>query len=375
MLSKLKIGIITLEISAPVPEKFLNLLWSRGVKITNVVRVDITTVRLDIEYNDYKEVEVAAKKSKGKVKVVGRSGGVFLLMKLKKQISLVIGGVVFLVGLYFLSTFVWSIEIKTGENLSPYEVRRVLSSLGVTPGIAKSKLNVYDLEKKLEDLNNNILWLRARIEGSTLKISIEEKVNPPLVEEEKSGDTIAKVGGEIKRIFITSGTSNVKPGDFVKEGDVLIKGVHGKEGGEYEVPAKGTVIANTFYEKEMEIQVGGTKLEKTGKKDRDIFLSFLGKKIYLKKAINTFKYYDRIEDKNSFLNFVTYYERKEKEVSVDKEEAIKKATEQLTGSLLKVLSNDDKVSGKEVYPEDVGEGKIRVKVMFVVEQDIASTAK
>ena len=47
--------------------------------------------------------------------------------------------------------------------------------------------------------------------------------------------------------------------------------MQGKEGEEYEVPAKGIVIANTFYEKEMEVQVSGSKLEKTGKRGRDIY--------------------------------------------------------------------------------------------------------
>ena len=39
LLDKLKVGIITLEVSAPVPEKFLNLLWNKGVRIKNVNRI------------------------------------------------------------------------------------------------------------------------------------------------------------------------------------------------------------------------------------------------------------------------------------------------------------------------------------------------
>lgn len=375
MVDKLKVGTLIIEISARAPERILNLLWNKGVKSRNIVRVDITTIRLEVDYGDYKEVEEAVKRCEGKIRILKKSGGIFLLKKLKKQISLVIGGVVFLIGLYILSTYVWAIEISTGNNLSPFEVRKELKALGVAPGLRKGSLNVYELEEKLQGVNENILWIRARIEGSTLKVIIEEKINPPANGEESNGDCVAKIGGEIKRVFVISGTSNIKPGDFVKEGDVLIKGVQGKEGGEYEVPAKGTVIANTFYEKEMEVQISGSKLEKTGKRDKDIYLSLLGRKIYLKKAINSFEYYDKIEDKNGLLNFATYFERAEEEVVIDKEEAIKNATDVLTESLLKSLSNDDKIADKNVYVEDVGEGKIRVKVTFVVEQDIAKGAK
>lgn len=371
---KLNIGNVVVEVSAKSPERILNILWNKGIKSKKIVKVDITTIRLEVEYKDYNEVKSAAKRCCGKVKLISKNGWIFLISRIKRQISLVLGVVVFLAGIFYLSTYMWAIEIQTGNNLAPYQVRKELKSIGITPGIKKSEIDVYELEDKVQNINSDILWVRARIEGSTLKLVIEEKVNPPKTSDASPGDCVAKRGGEIKRIFISSGTSNVSPGDFVNEGDVLINGMQGKEGEEYEVPAKGIVIANTFYEKEMEVQVSGTKIEKTGKRDRDIYLSFFGRKIYLKKAINNFKYYDKIEDKEGFINTTTYFERIEKEVDLNKEEAIKNATEQLTESFSKTLSNDYKISDKEVYTEDIGEGKLRVKVTFVVEQDIASAS-
>ena len=268
----------------------------------------------------------------------------------------------------------WAIDIETENNLSPYQVRKELKSIGITPGIKKSSIDVYDLEDKIQNINRDVLWVRARIEGSTLKLIIEEKVHPPKESDATLGDCVAKRAGEIKRIFVSSGTSNVSPGDIVNEGDILINGIQGKEGGEYEVEAKGIVIANTFYEKEMEIKVSGNKLEKTGKKDKDIYLSFFGRKIYFKKAINNFKYYDKIEERKGIVNTTTYFERAEKEINLDKDEAIKNATDQLTASFSKTLSNDYKILDKEVYTEDIGEGKLRIRVTFVVEQDIASAS-
>ena len=374
ILDKLKVGNIIVEISAKSPERILNLLWNSGIKSKNIVKIDITTIRLEIEYNDYNEVVSAVKRCGGKVKIISKNGWVFLISRLKRQISLVLGLLIFIIGIFYLSTYVWAIDIQTGNNLSPYQVRKELKKIGIAPGIKKSKIDVYDIENKAEDINSDILWIRARVEGSTLKIVIEEKVNPPKPVNDTSGDCVAKIGGEIKRVFVSSGTSNVSPGDFVNEGDVLIKGIQGKEGEEYEVPAKGIVIANTFYEKEMEVQVSGSKLEKTGERGRDIYLSFFGRKIYLKKAINNFKYYDKIEDEKGFIKTTTYFERAEKEVNLDKEEAIKTATEQLTESFSRTLSNDYKIANKDVYTEDIGEGKLRVKVTFVVEQDIASVS-
>ena len=368
---KLENGKVIVEVSVISPERFLNILCSKNIKAYKINRINITTVRLEIDYNDYEEVVKEAKNLKGKTKVIGKQGMRFFISSLKNKLSLVIGLIFFIGVLYILSTHIWAVEIDTKENVTPFEIRKELTSLGVTPGISKDKINVYDLEKKIQDINSDILWIRARIEGSTLKIILQEKVTPPQIEQEaREGDCIAKVGGEIKRIYVSSGTAKVSVGDFVNEGDVLITAIQGREGDEYSVEAKGSVIANTFYEKEMEIQVNGTRIENTGNTDSDIYLNLWGNKIYLKKAINNFKYYDKINNNEGFFNKVTYFERSEKEVNLNRDEAIKEGAENLEKSLIKSLSNDAKITNKDISIQDLGDGKIRVKVMFIVEQDI-----
>lgn len=373
-LDKINSNKISLEINSLSLEKVLNALWKRKINIINIKKVSITTMIITVDYVHYNEIEEIVKKSKGKVRIVGKSGLLFLLEMLRKEVTLILGGIFFFIVLYILSTYVWAIEIKTGESLPPYEIRSELKELGVMPGIAKKNLDVYELEKKIMNINDNILWVRARIEGSILKVSIEEKINPPTINTEKNiNDCTAKMYGEIKRVFITNGTGNVEVGDIVNEGDILIKGIQGKEESEYQfaTPAKGTIIANTFYEKEMEVQVRGSKLMKTGDKTKEIYLKIFGRKIYIKKDINKFKYYDKIEVNNWFINTITYFKKEKEKINTDIESEIDEATNKLEQSLLKDLSNDAKIVDKKVEIEEIDGEKIRVKVNFVVEQDIA----
>lgn len=364
-------GIIIVEVLVSSPERYLNLLWKNHIKLSDIKRKNIKKLVLTIEYKDYDKVLEITEKCSGKIKIIKRKGKIFLFHKMMGKKSILLAVVIFLGILYFLSTYVWAIEIKTEYNLSPYEVRQDLKELGIKPGMRKSDIDVYSLETKLEGKNKDILWIRIRIEGSTLKVLIEEKINPPAIIQSENGDCIAQMSGEIKRIYVTSGTAQVVPGDFVKQGDVLIAGIQGKEGEEYEVPGKGIVIANTFCERTMEVQVSGNELIRSGQKDKDTYLDFWGVKIYLKKAINNFTNYDKIEESNGFLSTVNYYEKKETQINVDKDEIINKAAEELEKSLLKNLKNEAIISGKNISVEDVGEGKIRVKVMFIVEQNIA----
>ena len=121
----------------------------------------------------------------------------------------------------------------------------------------------------------------------------------------------------------------------------------------------------------MEVQISGEKLERTGEKNNDIYLSFYGKKIYLKKAINRFQYYDKIEEKDGVINKTIYFEKKGKTVNLDRENTIKEATQKLQESLRKTLSNDAKIMDSKITVENIKDGKILVKVIFTVEQDIA----
>ncbi|AOR22988.1 sporulation protein YqfD [Clostridium taeniosporum] len=371
ILDRLKIGKITVEVNSLIPEKIFNILWQRGINVTKIVKLNITTVRFQIPFDSYKEVKEVVNRTKGKVRIVGKSGIIVLLLSIKRKLSLCIGAGLFLLVLYLLSNYIWAIDIQTRNNLSPFEVRKELTSIGIKPGLKKSDINVYNIEKKMEDLDSEVMWVRARIEGSTLRIIVAEKVNPPIIEKVLPEQVLAKMDGEVKRVFTFSGNSAVKPGDIVKKGDVLIFPIQGNEGFEKEVKPSGKVIANTFYEKSMEVQISGEKIQRTGEKDSDIYLNFWGKKIYLKKAINDFKYYDKIEETGGLLNKVIYFKKEGKGVDLDKDKVAEDTVEKLRKSLQKDLINDAKIIDNKVNVENISKNTICIKVIFTVEQDIA----
>lgn len=372
MFDKLKKGEIAIEISALNPERILNALWNRNIYTGHVVKLNLTTIRFIIEYSDYKETIDVIKRLKGKFKVVDKSGGILLFILLKRRISLVIGGILFFMVIYVMSNFIWSIQIDTKNNISPFEIRQQLNEIGIKPGLKKTDLNVYEIERKMENLNDQIMWIRTRIEGSTLKLVIEEKINPPSLEEnENPNEVVAKMDGEIQRVYTYSGNAAVKPGDIVKKGDTLILGVQGREGFEREVKPKGTVIANTFYEKDMEVQINGDKLTRSGNKKNEMYLNVFGKKIYLKKVLDRYKYYDKIEENNGCFNKTIYFEKKPEKVNEDKDKAVNEASRKLEQSLSKTLSNDSKIIDKKITIDKIDENNIMVRVLFTVQQDIA----
>ena len=363
-------GRVIVEINILRPEKLLNILWSEAINIINVKRIDAATIRITIDYSDYKYVVVIVKKLNGKCKIIGSKGRLFLIGKLKNRFFLGFGGVIFVILLLYFSTFVWGIEITTKQNVSPYEIRQQLYSLGIKPGISKKAIDFKEIEKKLESINSDILWIRARVEGSTLKIAIEEKVNPPKIKERKYGNLIARMDGEVSRVYAFSGRSTVHAGEYVHTGDVIIEGINGKEEEPYEVIPDGVVMANTFYEKSMVAQIDGSEMKRTGEKDSDIYLSLFGKKIYLKKAIKDFKDYYKIEKSKKIINKVNYYEKKEFPIELSKEEIINNSVKVLEESLYNSLTREAKIVDRIVSTKEDSPENLVVNVVFIVEQNI-----
>ncbi|MEQ8156295.1 MAG: sporulation protein YqfD [Clostridiaceae bacterium] len=372
-INRMKKGRVTLKIRSYIPEKFINLLWSRGIYASNIRLVDLTTVIVDIDFQDLRYVQELADESGAKYQVIDKKGLPFFIMKGKKEISLFMGFVLFFSVIQYLSTYIWSIEINTKKYIAPFEVRRQLEKLGIKPGIKKSAVDVYSLEKKLEDANSEIMWVNVRIQGSNLKVVIEEKTNPPKIKDTNiNGGIIAKQDGVVERIYTISGTPEVKVGDIVKKGDLLIAPKQGQEGVQYDVKAEGRVLADTFYEKSIEVQVSGRIKERTGNKQESAYFNFWGKKIYIKKSVKTYDDYDKIEFKGNFINNEIYYEIKEKEIYVDRDLAVKNTVDKARESVLKEIDKDTKIDKEIIDVYEGDPGKIIIKVVFVVKQDIAA---
>ncbi|MEG1287032.1 MAG: sporulation protein YqfD [Clostridium sp.] len=369
-LDKLKRGKISVEIKVLNPERILNILWNNKIKVSNVKKVDIATLRVDIDYNDYEELRDIINKINGRMEIIGSNGLVFLFGRLKRYYSLVIGAVIFIGIMFYLSTYIWGIEIETKKNVAPFEIRQQLYDIGIKSGIKKNSIEVKEIERALEDVNSDILWIRVRIEGSTLKVIIEEKINPPIKYESKFGNLVAKMDGQINTVYTYSGRTAVKRDDYVVAGEVLIEGIDGKEEEQFEVVPNGIVMANTFYEKSMEVKIDGTSIERSGRKDSDIYIKIFGKKLYIKKAIKNFKEYDKIEESGKILNKVVYFEREEKEIKLTKEEAIENSIKSLEESLLNELTREAIIVDKIIKVDEGVDSNIIVKVDFVVEQNI-----
>ena len=366
-----KKGIITMEAQSLMPEKFINLLWRNDIVVKNIKKINITTVVLEVKLSDYGEINKLAKKVDTKIKIIGRQGLSFFLMKVKSRFALLLGAVLFGSLIYYLSSFVWNIEINTEHYISPYELRNQIKGFGIKPGLRKKDIDVYYIENNIARSNDEIMWVKARIEGVKLKIDIIERQSPPIIISNQTPcNLVASKDGIIVRVFTSEGTAIVGNGDMIQKGDLLVKGEQGKEGSVYPVHANGEVIAKTFYEEIKEVPLYNISRAKTGNNIRNLYIKFANKKIYLKNNLIPYSNYDKIEDNSKVINKESYYEIEEKSIPVD----ASKVAEEIYSNMLKNLDKTVKVIDKIVDVKKEND-KYLIKVLVVAEENIAMEEK
>lgn len=364
----IKASYVKVRIEAVEIEKILNYLWNKKVEVRNIKNNNKFSVDLQIELKDYSVLREGVKKARGKMMVLDRKGTSFFWLRLSSRKFLVLGIAIFFCVLYYLSTFIWKVEIVTERYLAPVEIRNVLKEYGIDVTTKKSAINVVEVEKALVRDFDEIMWIKVRIEGSKLSVEIKERQEPPQIKEKPNytGNIVAKKNGVVNRINTISGTPVVKAGQAVNAGELLIKGQEGKEGMEFEVMAEGKVPATVFYEETLEVPKTHVVKERTGNKKVRYGINVNNKIIYIGKSLNNFVNYDKIETKWGIFIKEAYFETEEVEKDVETDRIVKDLQNKI------YLNLDRAAKVLSVTPEIDEDGeKYKIRVLVTVEEDIA----
>lgn len=363
-------GKIRVSIIANNPEKILNMIWKREIEVRDVNRDNLYTICLTINSSDFKALEEICKQNQSNLSIIELGRLFKFLHNFKVHITLAVGVSVSLGIIMFLSMFIWKIDIVGDHHVSPYEIRQVVNELGVHKGMLKFKIDTDVLEDEIVSRNKNLLWSKARVQGSTLKIEVIESFKPPVIEVDTSlGNIVAEKDGEIVRVYTQSGTAQVQAGMIVKKGDILIAGYQGKEGSVYETPPIGDVIAKTFLEFEEVVELEGTKNVNTKNKVEEYYIQIFGKKLYLKKYRDEYKDYDKVSDDGKFIKKNIYYEVCRSPYKLNPDNVKKDLVDYYTKYVKQNLKQTDSIVGVVVKDEIEG-NKLKIRISFAIEEKI-----
>ena len=204
-------------------ERFLNSCARKGVLLWDIrPGPQISCCIRDSSYRDLRPI---ARQAKVKIRLQKKAGLKRRIWALKKRPGLVIGAVLCLLNLWYLSHFLWTINIQMqgAETLTPQKIEDTLKQLGITSGTPKAEIPTGKVQAHLMDAFPEISWVTVNDRGCDLEIHVTEKSNAPAVEDKTGWCHLrAKCSGVITRTEVFAGKALVKAGDGVYEGQLLV---------------------------------------------------------------------------------------------------------------------------------------------------------
>ncbi len=292
-------GYVTLLVQSDAPEKLINLAAGRGILLWDVQMPAEGRVFLKIRLSAVKPFKHIARKTGSRFEIYERRGLPFLLARLKRRKALVAGGVFFLLAIYFLSSFVWFVEVSGNQRIAEYDIIKAAEAAGLERGTPRWKLNVGAVEKRIQEQLPVLSWVGVYIRGTKAEIKVVEKT---LAEEKEAGfsHVVAAKAGLVEDVLVLKGHPAVKKGDTVAPGQVLISGIvpppeasaPEQEGAEKEakpappepayVDARGIVRARVWYEEYGEAPLVEKGKRYTGRVVTKLWIKIGEKEIILK---------------------------------------------------------------------------------------------
>jgi len=217
-------GYVNILVKGDNLEKFLNMAASRGIYLWDIRRVGDSEMFVKTRLSAVRPLRHIGRKTRSRFKFKNREGLPFIINRLKKRKSLLLGAVLFLLGLYALSSFVWFVDVRGNRNLTSEKIILTAAEAGLRVGSAKFRVDQQRVENTIRERLPEVSYVGVTISGTRATIEIAEKtiIQKPQLQ---PANIVAKKSGLIREVLVLVGNPAVKEGDTVVPGQVLISGV------------------------------------------------------------------------------------------------------------------------------------------------------
>jgi similar to stage IV sporulation protein len=386
-------GYVTISVIGNKPELFFQLCAQKGVPVWNVKKTALDNCQGNVKINDVNKVKKIRKNTNYKIRFIQKKGIPFYISRFKRRKELLIGIVLSIMLVLFLSNIIWEVKVTGVPKDIEEKITKQLDSYGVHSGAWKFSIeSPNDIQKRLVEDIPELLWVGVDQKGTTYSLEGVEKV---IIEEEKAEGPrhlVATKKGVIKNMYVTEGIPQVSVNDYVEPGDILVSGVitdaeneSGDKAEEKEaqyVAAEGEITATTWYEVEVTIPLQTRSGVITGAQEKKYYFRIGNMQVPVwgfiepdynavhrdieEKPINFLKWELPFSFVEMTLNEMLYREEER-----TKEEAIKIGIEQAKNELTLQLGQDAEILSEKVLQETTDNGKVKVNLYINVEEDIA----
>lgn len=232
--------------------KLVNLAMTEGIYLWDLQRPGKDIIRVKVGVGGIRALRPLLHKTKSRARIRSRRGLPFLLQKILRRRFWLLGMFLTIAFLFYLAGLVLFIRID-GVKDTNGKLLAELKGYGVRIGASRNlvKGQMEDVQRRLRINHPEFLWVDTRLEGVLFRMGVVPRKTPPAIQ--GPSDLFAKKDGRITRLTVVQGTPQIKEGDTVAQGDLLIAGysmIKDLDGNMTwnELPAKGRIEAVVGYE-------------------------------------------------------------------------------------------------------------------------------
>lgn len=225
------LGWLLIRIRGDEALRFINLCKANGILLWNVQESEEDVINhmycVEIRQWDLDKIKPLVKKTKVKVAILRKCGLPFLLLKMRRNRGFLTGIVIFGIVLFYSQTLVWKIDIVGNHMVSVNELEKYLFEQGIYEGMPKRDLLFNKTEKDILSAFDDISWCSLKLEKGTLVLTINETAIVTPVKstyDTKGMNLAANVSGRIEELVVREGVPNVKKGQEIEKGDIIVIG-------------------------------------------------------------------------------------------------------------------------------------------------------
>jgi len=221
-------GYLKIRISGNNVERFLNLCANKNIHLWNLLAND-KAYEANIRLQDLKKLKPILRKTKTKVMITERIGFPFFIAKYRFRRLYFSGFAICIILILYLSTKIWNINLCGNLMYSDENILNFLKEKEICAGKFKTDINCFELAGEIRNEYDNIIWVSVSIKGSDLIINIKENNSGKIFKNHNDSltstyDIISDQDCIITSIVTRAGIPNVKVGEHVKKGDLLVSG-------------------------------------------------------------------------------------------------------------------------------------------------------
>jgi len=376
-------GYVKVEIRGKRIERLLNLAVQNRYSLWDVSSVGREKSEGFVALRDFFRLRPLLKQTGCRIHVLERYGLPFFLDKLGKRKFFAVGMLLFVIGIYLLSSVVWNVRVEGTVKLKPEQVLQAARQAGIYPMQWKFRLQDPDtLSRNLHTLLPGTAWVGVEIHGTQIRIRVVESKAPEQSPLMSPRNLIAAKNALVTEIFAEKGRPMVKRNTYVRKGDLLISGTIGEGEGQQTVVSQGTVRGIVWYTSKIESPLTRTYKVYTGDQKGRSYLVIGSRALQITGyGKPPFDQYETITDQSVLqwrqfkLPLGLMREKlmgmRMEEEPVDPAEAKALGLQQARTDLLREAGPDARIVSEKILHEKTENGKVYIEVHFEVEQNIA----